>query len=237
MRFGEEFSHEYNDLSLASDIVNYIFGFIPSYSLSYSILALVSIQASNNVCINNIENEDDTLMKICTNLASEHNRQASIYEDYLPCCIQEFVPPKIAICSDHCISVKSPFSFDRQDGINDKLLFLMGTCILYMGILILIEFGIIQKIKTKLGKSKHVDSMTTTTNLDKDVIEEKQRVHSLMNEPQQKSDVLLVNDLFKKFGKFTAVSGLNFGVKPGECFGLLGVNGAGKTTSFRMYVS
>merc|ERR1719415_198505 len=62
-----------------------------------------------------------------------------------------------------------------------------------------------------------------------------------MNQPQQKSDVLLVSDLFKQFGlfnpcgnPFTAVDGLSFGVKHGECFGLLGVNGAGKTTSFRM---
>lgn len=31
-----------------------------------------------------------------------------------------------------------------------------------------------------------------------------------------------------------AVQGLSFGVKQGECFGLLGINGAGKTTSFRM---
>ena len=29
------------------------------------------------------------------------------------------------------------------------------------------------------------------------------------------------------------MGGLSFGVKPGECFGLLGINGAGKTTSFR----
>ena len=62
-------------------------------------------------------------------------------------------------------------------------------------------------------------------------------VQELLATPQQKSDVLLVKDLYKKFGifkKFTAVNGLNFGVKHGECFGLLGVNGAGKTTSFRM---
>ena len=62
-------------------------------------------------------------------------------------------------------------------------------------------------------------------------------VQELLATPQQKSDVLLVKDLYKQFGmlkKFTAVNGLSFGVKHGECFGLLGVNGAGKTTSFRM---
>ena len=35
------------------------------------------------------------------------------------------------------------------------------------------------------------------------------------------------------FLRFPAVAGLSFGVKHGECFGLLGINGAGKTTSFR----
>ena len=30
-----------------------------------------------------------------------------------------------------------------------------------------------------------------------------------------------------------AVKNLNFGIKPGECFGLLGLNGAGKTTTFK----
>ncbi len=31
-----------------------------------------------------------------------------------------------------------------------------------------------------------------------------------------------------------ALRGLWLGVQPGECFGLLGVNGAGKTTAFRL---
>jgi ABC-2 type transport system ATP-binding protein len=34
-------------------------------------------------------------------------------------------------------------------------------------------------------------------------------------------------DLTKVYNKFLAVDHLNFAVKPGECFGLLGVNGAG----------
>ena len=75
--------------------------------------------------------------------------------------------------------------------------------------------------------------------LDEDVVAERQRVTSLMRDSQQNSDALLVTDLRKEFGnigsskKFTAVDGMTFGVKQGECFGLLGVNGAGKTTSFR----
>ena len=40
--------------------------------------------------------------------------------------------------------------------------------------------------------------------------------------------------LCKRFGSFTAVDDLSLAVAPGEIFGLLGSNGAGKTTAIRM---
>ena len=47
-------------------------------------------------------------------------------------------------------------------------------------------------------------------------------------------EVIRVEDLTRKFGDFTAVDKINFHVKRGEIFGLLGANGAGKSTGFRM---
>lgn len=41
-------------------------------------------------------------------------------------------------------------------------------------------------------------------------------------------------DLEKKYGKFKAVRFLSFGVQFGEVFALLGVNGAGKSTTFKI---
>ena len=41
-------------------------------------------------------------------------------------------------------------------------------------------------------------------------------------------------DLTRQFGAFTAVDHITFDVKPGEVFGFLGANGAGKTTAIRM---
>ena len=40
--------------------------------------------------------------------------------------------------------------------------------------------------------------------------------------------------LTKRFGSFTAVDAISFDVAPGEIFGFLGANGAGKTTAMRM---
>jgi len=46
--------------------------------------------------------------------------------------------------------------------------------------------------------------------------------------------VIEVNNLVRQFGDFVAVNNINFKVARGEIFGLLGANGAGKSTTFRM---
>ncbi len=45
---------------------------------------------------------------------------------------------------------------------------------------------------------------------------------------------IVVQELTKKFGSFTAVNQVSFNVKRGEIFGFLGANGAGKSTTIRM---
>ena len=46
--------------------------------------------------------------------------------------------------------------------------------------------------------------------------------------------VIEVQNLVKQFGAFRAVDDISFSVRRGEIFGLLGANGAGKSTTFRM---
>jgi len=45
---------------------------------------------------------------------------------------------------------------------------------------------------------------------------------------------IAVEDIWKRYGDFEAVKGVNFSVNEGEIFGLLGPNGAGKSTLIRM---
>jgi len=52
---------------------------------------------------------------------------------------------------------------------------------------------------------------------------------SMISEP-----AVIIDDLTKKFGDFTAVDNISFTVKRGEIFGFLGANGAGKSTTIRM---
>jgi ABC-2 type transport system ATP-binding protein len=46
--------------------------------------------------------------------------------------------------------------------------------------------------------------------------------------------MILIQNLVKKYGSFTAVDGVSLEVTPGEIHGFLGPNGAGKTTTIRI---
>lgn len=50
----------------------------------------------------------------------------------------------------------------------------------------------------------------------------------------ERTHIIHVRDLVKKFGTFTANDHLNFEVFQGEIFGFLGANGAGKTTAIKI---
>lgn len=49
--------------------------------------------------------------------------------------------------------------------------------------------------------------------------------------------MLSVKNVTKRFGEVTAVNNLNFDVKRGEVLGIVGQNGAGKSTTFKMIMN
>jgi len=55
-----------------------------------------------------------------------------------------------------------------------------------------------------------------------------------VNGSQQAAPQIVVDDLVKRFGSFSAVDGVSFAVGRGEVFGFLGPNGAGKSTIIRI---
>lgn len=58
--------------------------------------------------------------------------------------------------------------------------------------------------------------------------------HQSTQAPQRGSEVLVLDQVVRRFGEKTAVDGLSFSLHAGEVLGLLGPNGAGKTTTVEM---
>jgi len=52
--------------------------------------------------------------------------------------------------------------------------------------------------------------------------------------PSLAAPIIRVEGLHKRYGRLTAVRGIDFSVQPGEVFGLIGPDGAGKTTTFHI---
>jgi ATP-binding cassette subfamily A (ABC1) protein 3 len=64
---------------------------------------------------------------------------------------------------------------------------------------------------------------------DEDVIHEEE----MLKEKSPDDLPVRVAGVTKKFGTIKAVDNVSFGLEYGECFALLGVSGAGKTTCFK----
>ena len=57
-----------------------------------------------------------------------------------------------------------------------------------------------------------------------------------MTSPGKQEPAIVVQNLTRRFGSFTAVDNISFDVGAGEVFGFLGANGAGKTTAIKMLI-
>ena len=90
-------------------------------------------------------------------------------------------------------------------------------------------FNRLKNLQSKKNLKKIID-----TEEDDDVRKEREEVMKLQLEESNKN-VMFVKELFKVYpGKFHAVNNLSLKLEKGEVFGLLGVNGAGKTSTFKM---
>ncbi|RWS30311.1 ATP-binding cassette sub-family A member 1-like protein [Leptotrombidium deliense] len=134
-----------------------------------------------------------------------------------------------------CFEWENPFQW-KGNGIVQELTTMLIDSIVFFCILSLIESrfaNVVCRLMQNLGGSKTA-VLKLDENQDSDVVEEKHRIEKMMSVQQLPEDCLVVNDLTKQFKNFFAVKKLTFGLHSQECFGLLGINGAGKTSTFQM---
>uniref|UniRef100_A0A1B6DIK2 ABC transporter domain-containing protein n=2 Tax=Clastoptera arizonana TaxID=38151 RepID=A0A1B6DIK2_9HEMI len=114
--------------------------------------------------------------------------------------------------------------------LGKKLFCMFSAGLIFFLLTLSIEFGIIKR----LIKYKKIPDIPEPTVEEEDVLEEKKRVI----QGDTSRDILVIKNLCKVYKSSNsskpATNHICVGVKKGECFGLLGLNGAGKTSTFKM---
>ena len=118
------------------------------------------------------------------------------------------------------------------DVILYEIIFLTWQSIIYIVVVIVIDQLITrQEISNLLcNKASQRSDESLGEDVDEEVQEESDRILS-----GETYDVVVLKALKKQYsdGKI-AVDGLSFGIPSGQCFGLIGMNGAGKTSTMAM---
>ncbi|XP_060103717.1 ATP-binding cassette sub-family A member 13 [Heteronotia binoei] len=124
-------------------------------------------------------------------------------------------------------SYVTPFEMDFLGWIFTEMA-LQGTLLLLLRVLL--NWDLLQKPRDH----RCITNTFVPSSEDKDVELERKRLFGGGNG----NDLLLLYNLQKSYPGFskrnTAVKGITLGIQRGECFGLLGANGAGKSTTFKM---
>ena len=155
-----------------------------------------------------------------------------------PCCIK--FSSKCSNYTGNCIPWTPNYLDWEKPGLLRFLVFMNIQFATQFLIVLLYETGILRKLFYKIQhcfSKKSIDLDTNYARLemerlygdiekDQEVIDEEMRIEEL--NVQTSDDLLVIDSLTKYYKSFMAVKGISLGIKSGETFGLLGVNGAGK---------
>lgn len=213
-------------------VSKFVLWLVPAHSLYLALMKLVSISLPNSVC-NWLPQQ--TLQLSCQGDAdSQRNTTAWYVYRCCPNCTGTgldgdgcFKPEKYLNASSIIF-----FSDHRTHSMIWDCLALILDGVVCAGLLFTLEY-----MWGKRWRAEVVNVEEQSTWVDEDVKDEMARVEDIVmkdNAIETANHALITHKVNLNFGDIKAVKDLSFGVYPGECFGLLGVNGAGKTSTFRV---
>ncbi|UYV62552.1 hypothetical protein LAZ67_2001032 [Cordylochernes scorpioides] len=151
-----------------------------------------------------------------------------------PCCRK--------YCENKCLNWKENYFDFEKEGMGKYLLFMFLQSIFYYFLLAITEMNlrallalyVFNRKCISKANPRFLNTLVEYVEEDIDVLRERDRIFSSDFKALLTSERIIFMKLTKNYGSFTAVSDLCLGIRPGEIFGLLGVNGAGKSTIFKM---
>ncbi|KAJ8717469.1 hypothetical protein PYW08_005868 [Mythimna loreyi] len=140
--------------------------------------------------------------------------------------------------ADCCLEKPVCYFCMGKKGIGTEFITLTMQFVVLMAMVILTERGVFNGLLDKVMNLRYKPPQDAEP--DKMVRAEKAYVSKAITMPAKEiPDAMLLHDLHKNYPQFcnknvNALKGVSLSVKKGECFGILGVNGAGKSTCFKM---
>ncbi|XP_062542045.1 phospholipid-transporting ATPase ABCA3-like [Armigeres subalbatus] len=144
--------------------------------------------------------------------------------------IDNCIMDNICALNSRCC-VPDVFSFDEL-GLNRNLLFLAFIGCSSFLVILAFEYRWIHRLINVVYKRK-LPLSPAAVDEDSDVCTEKARLQA-MTPTERNQYNLVIKGLTKYYGSYQAVNNLSVAIDRSECFGLLGVNGAGKTSTFKI---
>lgn len=202
-------------------------------SLLVGLQKLFSLNTTRHICVNISTEVLDLLCRYINSPLVDEELRVLRPER---CCKQ--------VCGDNCYD-QWPFFWSGWFGINAELSMLVVDAIIFWSLLVLIECKSLRHqiwsvVMKSLSFKRYFFSASFRWKIprfvdNKELHKEHRRIERAIQDGKVDQYSMVVNNLTKVYSNdFTAVDQLSFIVDKQEFFGLLGVNGAGKSTTFKM---
>ncbi|CAG9761787.1 unnamed protein product [Ceutorhynchus assimilis] len=200
------------DLEYVGNALHWVFLTVPHYSLGTGIRDSYTLFYYNDLC--------NSYYKLCRQQHPNFTKEE---------CLEIF--PAV---SPYCKGLDDNYFKWESPGIGRNLVFSFITGFVLLVSLLITEFKLFSKITYKIRQKYSPKYPVDVPDEDSDVQAEKNKIRDTPHEELISNYTMVLKDLTKYYKNFVAVNGLCLGVKTHECFGLLGINGAGKTSTFKM---